>query len=769
MSSEEDLVHGKRRRGPAVGALCSNTGWAAAVVTSLLAGRAAQAQAPQLPPPSQAESTLQHTVQQNPAVADMIRQRIQQSGLSPDQVRERLQASGYPPSLLDAYLGSGQNTLAQAPSAEDLTAIEALGLPPLSAQAESLPLDTGFSKLRGGQTPSSVFGVDVFRRTSTQFMPLLNGPVPADYKLGAGDVLVLIVTGELEFAYTLPVTREGFILIPQVGQVYVANLTLEELRDVLYARLGRVYSEINRSPGALTHFDISVANVRANQVYVVGEVAQPGAYQISALGTVLTALYAAGGVTERANLRTVEVRRLGKPVTAFDLYDYLLRGDTEHDIRLETGDVVFVGVHGTRVRVSGAVRRPAIYETKAGETLADVITAAAGFRPDAQLNRVAVFRLLPAADRGPGAPPRAVIDVPLHASAPSGPKQSGDSVVVDPASPVIVPGLALEDGDSVVVDTVRSLQGQYYVSITGMVEKPGMYPWHDGMTLRDLVLLARGPSVGAYLKEAEVARLPADRSHGQLSLTIRIPMDSTYLGFERDSAGHFFGPPGLPTPAGGAPEVPLEPYDNVLILRQPDFDLQRAVEIFGEVNYPGVYALKTKTDRLTDLVGRAGGLTPRAYPEGIQFIRAAGHAGRINVDLARALKNASDASNVVLQPNDSIFVPEYVPTVLVDGAVNAAGSVLYKKGASLDYYIDGAGGFSYLADKGRVSVRSANGTVRTRHKTFLFANDPEPQPGSEVLVPVKDTTNRINYTAIVGALAQVFASMLAIYAIAEHL
>src|SRR5207302_4190661 len=141
----------------------------------------------------------------------------------------------------------------------------------------------------------------------------------------------------VELAYTLQITREGFVLIPQVGQVHVANLTLDQLRDVLYTRLGRVYSGVRRTANATTRFDVSVANVRVNQVYVVGEVSQPGAYQISSLGTVFTALYAAGGVTERANMRRMEIRRAGKTVATLDLYDYLLRGDTRNDVRLETG------------------------------------------------------------------------------------------------------------------------------------------------------------------------------------------------------------------------------------------------------------------------------------------------------------------------------------------------------------------------------------------------------------------------------------------------
>src|SRR5437016_12371067 len=327
---------------------------------------AANAQTPPLPPPSQAASALQQAVQQNPGLADMIRQRIGQSGMTPDQIRARLQASGYPPTLLDAYLGAqtpGQP--APVPGAQEIAAIQSLGVPTVATAGEILPVDTGLVRAAAGGK-SGVFGVDVFQRTTTQFLPLLAGPVPADYKLGPGDQLVLILTGDVELAYTLQVTREGFILIPQVGQLFVSNLTLDQLRDLLYTRLGRVYSGVRRNPTATTRFDISVANVRANQAYVVGEVAQPGAYQISSLGTVLTALYAAGGVTERAKLRGVEVRRFGKVVATFDLYDYLLRGDTKHDVRLETGDVVFVPVQGPRAEISGAVRRPAISEREGG-------------------------------------------------------------------------------------------------------------------------------------------------------------------------------------------------------------------------------------------------------------------------------------------------------------------------------------------------------------------------------------------------------------------
>jgi len=464
---------------------------------------------------------------------------------------------------------------------------------------------------------------------------------------------------------------------------------------------------------------------------------------------VFTALYAAGGVTERAKLRGVEVQRHGKTIATLDLYDYLLRGDTRGDIRLETGDVIFVPIHESRVRVTGAVLRPAVYETKAGETLADMIAAAGGFRPDAARERLKVTRILPADARGTQSTARVTIDVPMSKGA--------------------VPPFRLEDGDVVQVDALGDAAEQYTVAITGMVQQPGTYPWRAGMTLRHLMTLARGPRIGADLREAEIAKLPADRSKGQLATTVRVPLDSTY-SFSRDSTGRYIGPPGVPFPArGSAQEVMLEPFDNVLIFRQPDFELQRTVTITGEVMYPGTYALKAKDDRLADLVQRAGGLTPRAYPEGIQFVRAADNRGRINIDLPKALKDHGSRDNVILQPEDSIRIPEYQPSVTVTGAVNSPGSVLYRRGAGLDYYLSAAGGFTPVAQKGQVSVRYANGEVRTRRRSLLFSSNPAPGPGSEVHVPAKDpNAPHTDMVALVGAIAQILASTVAIIVVATR-
>ncbi len=829
----------------------ASTAFAAATgVVALFAPLSLSAQ--QTPSPAQAAELLQRASQQ-PGGAEQIRARLRESGLTPEQVRARLQASGYAPNLLDAYLAdTTAGRPAPTPGSNVLEAIRALGLPPISVQRDTLPVDTGMVRARAIRPThldsiSPVFGVDVFRRSTTQFLPTLSGPVPADYRIGPGDQLVLILTGSVELAHQLTVTREGFVLIPQVGQVFVANLTMDQLRNTLYDRLGRVYSSVRRGPGATTRFDVTVASVRAVQVYVIGEVAQPGAYQVSSLGTVLTGLYAAGGVTERSNMRRIAVRRGGRDVATLDLYDYLLRGDTRADVRLETGDVIYVPVHGTRAEVKGAVVRPAIYEVNGTETLAELIAAAGGLRADASVERIQIKRIVPPVQRRTGGAQRVVLDVPLDVrergtdtalAIPRFSLADGDIVTVDsvtaaqrnyveiegnvylPGEYAYEPGMrlsrlvqlaggfqpatfagrahierlnaadstrrllaaelprdsaapwpedpALADRDVVTIYGRAEMRATITVAISGMVNQPGPYPWREGMTLRDLMLRARGPRLGADLREAEVSRLPADRTQGQLAVTVRVPLDSTYL-FDRDSLGRYMGPPGVSFSPSGSPEVPLQPYDNVLVLRQPDFELQRTVVVQGQVRFPGTYDLRRKDERLADLIERAGGLTAQAYAEGIRFFRTKDSSERVNIDLSRALREPASRDNIILQPSDSIYIPEYQPIVRVSGAVNAPGLVLWRRGAGLGYYISAAGGFTRVADRGGTSVRQPNGEVEKAGRVLLlFRTEPEPGPGAEVSVPARDPEDKTDILALVGAIAQILASTVAIVVVATR-
>ena len=682
-----------------------------------------------------------------------------------------------------------------------------------------------------------VFGMELFSgRNSSQFDANLAGPVDPSYRLGAGDRLVLILTGDVEQAYTLDVTREGFVVIPQVGQISVANLTLAQLEDLLYARLGRSYSGIRRGAGATTTFSISVARLRTNQVFVVGEVARPGSYRVSAAGSSLTALYAAGGPTMNGSLRAVQIRRNGRTVATIDLYDYLTRGDASRDARLLNGDIVFVPFHTGRVRVLGEVNRPGTYEAGTSGTLADIIRVAGGLRPTASRSRIQIERLTPARDRTQPGSDRAVLDVAdmTGAEIPALPLADGDIVrvlkvadrvrnrvtvrgnVFTPGTIGLSSGMKLSDAlrkagglkpdtylgqvlitrlnsDStrsqlratlvdtlgvVVNDPVLQEEDEIrvfgrsefrpvrFVAVTGAVRRAGRYPYHDGMTMRDLVLQAGGLIESALLTEAEIARMPVTRASGLTASTMRVPLDSSYL-FERSPDGRYIGPPGLPGPGRSTGEVTLQAYDNLLILRQPDWDLQRTVFVGGEVKFPGSYTLVNKTERLSDVIARAGGLTTEAYADGVNFSRRRNRIGRIGVDLPAVLKDAREQDNIILFDGDSITIPRYDAVVRVDGAVNSPTALPYVRGRDMQYYIRAAGGGRLDADLPRTYVSQPNGRVDAVSRRFLFPDgQPTPRPGAVVTVPKRDRTerqdtlaSRTQIASIIGTFAAVLASL----------
>jgi protein involved in polysaccharide export with SLBB domain len=291
----------------------------------------------------------------------------------------------------------------------------------------------------------------------------------------------------------------------------------------------------------------------------------------------------------------------------------------------------------------------------------------------------------------------------------------------------------------------------------------------------------------AWLEEAEIARLAQDSAPGVLATTMRVPLDSSYL-FGRRPGETYAGPPGLPAPAAGAPDVPLQPYDNVMIMRQTGWELQRSVAITGQVKFPGRYSLKTKTDRVTDLIERAGGLTGEAYADGVQFYRryTAGRPTggdplvpadsgprvpirggtdtvtrsapeRIGIDLARALHDPKYRDNVILVGGDSINIPEYDPVVFVNGYVNSPGPVTWEPGKNLDWYVDRAGGYTTVGDDRHTYVTQPNGEREGVKRRTLFADRvPRPEPGAQVYIPRKIVADQpSNLPSILSAAAQI--------------
>jgi polysaccharide biosynthesis/export protein len=838
----------------------------------------------QLPSPEQAQELLRN----RPDLVEQLRQRLAASGLTPDQIRSRLRAAGYSETLLDAYLTGTDTTRVVRPGPQMLDAARALGIlseteaDSLEAQDSSRAISDSLKQVldslqmvradsaRADSLADSVrvlqgrglklFGLETFRRASTRFQAAQAGPVDENYRLGSGDLLVLILTGDVEQVYSLDVNREGFIVVPQVGSVYVANLTLGQLNDVLHIRLGKVYSGIRRGS---TKFQVSVGRLRNIQVYTVGDVVRPGAYQISGAGTVLTALYSAGGPTSNGSFRRVEVRRAGKLVDSLDLYDYLLHGINSSKVRLQTGDVVFVPVHGPFVKLAGEVTRPAVYELQAGETLRQLIDYAGGFDPSAYQTRVRIHRILPPESRGTGGA-RVVVDVGAEQLAggavPAVPLVPGDSVTVL-AIPARVrgyltvrgnvwvegqvgfrPGMKLSDAirlaggpkpdvylDRILVsrtnddstriqlrsafkDSIGSVTDDLvlheedevrvfsratflparYVTVVGAVRNPGRVPYREGMTMRDLVLLANGVTEDADLSQAEIARRTESKDLGALAKTIRVPLDSAAL-VSRGTDGVPMTP--APGGAGGVPDVVLQPYDNVLIMRQAGWDGPRLVSLTGQVKHPGRYALTSKTERLRDLIERAGGLTGQAYAGGVQFYRSysagrsptdrtgrivdtrrssldslpRGFNERVGLDLPRVLKDRKFRDNIILAGGDSIHIPEYNPIVMVEGAVSAPGAVPYTAGKSLDWYVNAAGGYTQLSDTRHSYVVQPNGKREGVKRRVVLADDvPKPKSGAVVFVPTRVAQESpSNLTGVIATVAQVLTALVTVILVAK--
>ncbi|MEO7985559.1 MAG: SLBB domain-containing protein [Gemmatimonadales bacterium] len=812
-----------------------------------------------------------------PALVEQLRQRIGASGLTPDQVRSRLRAAGYPEGMLDDYIAGADTTRPAQFGPKTLDAVRALGV--VSAEeadslargdsllavsdslreildslrllrADSVRSDSLADSLKAlTRNGLKIFGLETFRRTTTRYQATMSGPVDENYRLGPGDQLVLILTGDVEQAYSLEVTREGFIIIPQVGQVYAANLTLGQLQDLLYTRLGKVYSGVRRSPSARTKFQISLARLRNIQVYVAGDVVRPGAYQISAAGTALTALYGAGGPSSNGSFRQLTVRRGDKLVDSLDLYQYLIHGINPTNIRLDNGDVIFVPVHSGMVQVAGKVIRPAIYETKPGETLRDVVEFAGGLDPAASDARIQINRVLPPESRGERGRARVVVAVGadqfVGGVVPAVPLSPGDSVTAlsvptrqrgyvtvrgnvwvegqvgftpgmklsdalrlagGPRPDVYLPrvlitrvhedsslvqlrssladstgrvnqDIVLEDEDEIRVFSRATFLPARTIAIVGAVRRPGWLPYREGMTVRDAILLADGLTEDARL-QVEVARLPANRPTGALAQTLDVSLDSSYFFAQQPGA-----------PESGAPDTPLLPYDNVLVLRQGGFELQRTVVIAGQVKAPGRYALKSKTERLRDLLDRAGGLTSEAYPGGIQFYRAYDGSRptgtdrlpstlettsrrdsiaarqtveRVGIDLPRVLNDAKYRDNLILASGDSIYIPEFNPIIIVNGAVNSPGAVAYTPGKNLDWYVDAAGGYAQGGDPRHPYVTQPDGQREGVKRKSVFADRvPRPRPGAVVYVPTKTVAEQsgTNVAAVVSTVATLLGSL----------
>jgi polysaccharide biosynthesis/export protein len=674
-----------------------------------------------------------------------ILERLRESGMSREQARMRLAQLGYDPSLADAYfnqiegLGGGTGSPNDAQFAQALADMGLLtpGVPGQAGarRSPSQPeyvADPYFPPDTLSSDGSGVFGRAVFARSRTQFDPILSGPVDPEYTIGPGDEIQLVITGDLQSAYTLVVSREGSVIIPDIGQVNVTGLTLEGLRNRLYERLGRVYSGLRRGASATTFFDVSLGRLRSIQVWVIGDVERPAAYQVSAAATVFHALNRAGGPTDLGSFRNILVRRgpQGEVIGQIDLYDYLLRGDASRDIRLRQGDLVFVPPAGAQVSVQGRVRRPAIYEVKPGEGVKDALGFAGGLEADASVQRVQIDRVLPVMERAPGMD-RVVIDVEL-------------SQLIDPNAGLV----PLHDGDELRVFATLA-ERRNRVALTGGVFRPGLYGFRPGMTVWSLIDLAGGLAENSFRPLAHVIRLVPETGGERL---LRVSLETNGQG-------------------GRAQDLQLQDRDSVVVFATDSLLVDEYVTLEGMVKQPGRYRLAAGMT-VEDLILAAGGFAEGANTATAEVSRLNPSAQRADtvaiptsVRLAGAVPDATgpgrrangepidgmpQASQFVLRHEDRVFVRR-MPGFVVAQTVTVSGEVLYpgpyaiqRRDERLSSLLARAGG---VTDEGYVpGAHLIRDSVRVGIDLEEALDDPGREqdvilePGDQLIVPAYDGT-----------------------------
>ena len=503
-----------------------------------------------------------------------------------------------------------------------------------------------------------------------------------------------------------------------------------------------------------------------------------------------------------------------------DLYDYLLRGVREGDLILREGDTVFVPPRKKTVRIVGGVRRPMRYELIDGEGIADLVRYAGGFTVDAVTDLVHVERVVPPGERVPGEPDRVQRDLLLSENAnpflldgdrvrvgrvadrlvnvvevtgnvknagkfefvpgetvseliaragglwddtlmeratldrvdPDGRFRSRDvelAAVLDGQ----VPDPELQPLDVLRIYSIWDVQDRFQVNISGEVRSPGSFPWREGLTLRDVVLKAGGLRQSADVLRAEVARL---RIEALTAGNASSPPDRTVDVITVELGEDWLN--------GSAP-FELVPHDRVRIRRLPWWQLQRTVEVRGEVMYPGEYSLERPDERLSSLIARAGGLKPTAYPPGARLERSRDSIGNVALDLEKALETPGDEHDVILEAGDTIVVPPEPYTVKVVGAVNFSTSVVWEDGLGLSDYVSRAGGYAERADKWGTHVVYANGMSRPIRRLW---RDPEVRPGSTVVVPVKEPDEGPTRLETLREISAIVASVATVWLVIER-
>lgn len=680
-----------------------------------------------------------------------------------------------------------------------------------------------------------IFGSDLFRNSSITFEPNLRIATPKSYIIGPDDKLIVDLTGDNEKTYNLQVSPEGIVNLEYVGRIAVGGLSVDQASSKIKAAMASTYPALR---SGRTNVAVNLGNIRSIKVTIAGQIVKSGTYTISSLSTVYNALYFSGGPSANGSFRNIQVIRNGNVISTIDVYDFITRGIQKNDIRLQDQDVIYVPVYNKRVEMQGEIKEPALFELKSNETLADLISFAGGFTTSAYTAQIKSFQNT---DRE-----RRVVDVDATAFNSYIPK-NGDVFIVEqildrfenrveitgavfrpgqyeldkgltlkslinkaaglkedaflnrayinrlnPDNTAslksfdlgklmagIEPDISLQREDKITISSIFDLRDEYKVTIQGEVREPGVFNYADGMNIETAIQLAGGFKEGASPNRIDISRRVKNSDVNSTSastaevITVNIDENLRVVG----------------TP------VFLKPFDVIAVRSSEGYQIQKQVLIEGEVKYPGPYTITTKNERISDLIRRAGGLTPLAYVDGaslkrpgaekvnptdknvinnaeeeernllnLKRVQEAGvkdtlsadidqkliQSDLVGINLTAILAKPLSKQDLIVEDGDVIRIPRQLQIVKVTGEILNPNSIVYLPGKSFKDYINGAGGFTNKALKQKAFVRYANGSAAAAKKFLFFNNYPRIKPGAEIFVPKSADKQPLNAQAWIG-------------------
>ena len=686
---------------------------------------------------------------------------------------------------------------------------------------------------------AKIFGQDIFRNNKLNFyQKALDAKAPENYKLGPGDEISISIWGFNEFSETLEVDSRGYISPSSYGRIYVKGLTFKNMRSLLKNKFSKFFDMQN------SEIDVSLSYSKVITINIVGEVYNPGSYVIPSINTAFNALISSNGPTQIGTVRNIYIKRNGKTVDSLDVYKFLFDPEKSHDIYLQDGDYLFVPPAKNLIEISGAVNRPYTYEAKDNESVSEMIRYAGGFSTKAyrdiitlkrlDYNDMRVFdvhsndfdselvdngdelivnhisnklsnvitingnigvageyeykkeeKLLELLNRAKCISQKTFLEkVYIIRLNPDRTKShiaiNLENILDDENHP---DNIIMQEYDIVNVMSIDDFDDDFNISVQGSVRSPGDFNYGDGMSLQSALFLAGGLTQQAEGSRVEISRIMEYDINSNKLKPRRAIVKNVKVGNDLVLSQE-------------AENFELQPFDQIFVRSNPDFEPVINVQILGEVKYPGTYSILRKNEKISSLIKRSGGLTNYAYLDGVKMYRkfevtaendeeikemnisdelkrtilndpdaASIYAEELEnynneifssepksskqinldmvyLDLEKALKSNQSKHNLVLNEGDSIIIPKTMDVVHITGELmNLQGNSIsapYFNSKRANYYVKNfAGGFSKLNDRSNTVVVYPNGIAKKSKNFLFFKLSPKVTKGSTIRVSSK--------------------------------